>query len=79
MRYAVDLSHNPVIHIKLVALDGRGKRRMLLDMSLMRRVVACCPRGVHEGDLGDSLTFLMDKEATLGILGYWLVRSVHGL
>ena len=79
MRYAVDLSHNPVIHIKLVALDGRGKRRVLLDMSLMRRVVTGCPRRVHEGDLGDSLAFLMDKQTTLGILGYCLVRSVHGL
>ena len=69
MCYAVDLSHNPVIHVNLVALDGRGKRRVLLDMTLMRRVVTCCPRGVHEGDLGDSLAFLMDKETTLGILG----------
>lgn len=54
MRYAVDLSHNPVIHIKLVALDGRGKGRVLLDMTRMRREVTGCPRRVHEGDLGDS-------------------------
>jgi hypothetical protein len=61
MRYAVDLSHNPVIHIKLVALDGWGKRRMLLDMTQMRRKVTGCPRRVHERDLGDSLAIIVRK------------------
>lgn len=53
MCYAVDLSHNPVIDIKLVALDGWGMRRMLLDMTWMGRIVTGCPRRVHKGDLGD--------------------------
>ena len=61
MRYAVDLSHNPVIHIKLVALDWWGKRRVLRDMTQMRREVTGSPRRVHEGDLGDSLAIRLGK------------------